>query len=73
MSRCWRRLWLAPITLGGLVTGMLAGCDSDGTSFEALNEHTARGRQPVFGADTDRQAQDNWSVQHLRIRRIGWR
>lgn len=46
---------------GGAVPG------SDGTSFEALSEHEARDARAVYWADTYRNAQEYWSVRHLRI------
>lgn len=44
--------------------------DSDGASFRVVSETEARDRNSVFRCDTYRNAQEYWSIQHLRIVRI---
>lgn len=43
---------------------------SDGASFERLGEHEARDRGAVYWLDTERKAQEYWSIAHVVMRRI---
>jgi len=44
--------------------------DSEGASFTVVSQTEARDRNSVYRCDTYRNAQEYWSIQHLRIVRI---
>ena len=51
---------------GGYYRGSLIG-DSDGVSFEALDEHYARDKARVYYCDTYRKGQDYYTVKYNQI------